>query len=408
MATDDFVNAVMMSSVRGVLSERARRRVDAVGLAVEIRTADGRIERIGADEPIVEVLTVNADGLTALRSLSELRIAEAYLRGDIDLSGDLVAAMCLRPALSDIRPLLRASISLQALPFLRRRLNPGWIAEHYDSENMQLHAIDTRYNVYTPGLYENGDESLEQGAVSKLEYAYDRLGLEPGASLLDVGCGWGGFLRFCAERGVEATGISLSSHQLAYARSSLEDDGLEAQTLYQDFFTYEPRRQFDAISLMGSIEHLANYRAVMRRLERWLRPGGRIYMDFASGDRPWGPAPFVTRYLWPGAFRLAYLPFFTRALALSHFDVVELENDRRNYYLYALKGLERWTDRREEIVAATDERTWRLMTLLMAGTAHMMSEQSIWSTAYRVTLKSRAAPERVRGAATARDVATPA
>ncbi len=392
-------------AVRGVLSEQVRRRVEGVGLTVAISTADGRVERIGACEPSVEVVAVNADGLTALKSLSELKIADAYLRGDIDIAGDFVAAMRLRPALSDVRPLLRASISLQALPSLRRRLNPGWIAEHYDSENMQLHAIDTLYNVYTPGLYENGDESLEQGAVSKLEYAYDSLGLQPGASLLDVGCGWGGFLRFCAEREVDATGISLSRHQLAYARTRLEQDGLEAQTLYQDFFTYEPQRQFDAISLMGSIEHLANYRAVMRRLERWLRPGGRIYMDFASGDHPWGPAPFVTRYLWPGAFRLAYLPFFTRALALSHLDVVELQNDRRNYYLYALKGLERWTDRREEIVAATDERTWRLMTLLIAGTAHMMGEQSNWATAYRVTLESRAAPQRARRAASAGELA---
>jgi cyclopropane-fatty-acyl-phospholipid synthase len=318
-----------------------------------------------------------------------------------------VAAMRLRLALSDVRPLLRAWTLLQPLLFGRRRLNPRWIAKHYDSENMQLHGIDTRYNVYTPGLYENGDESLEEGAVRKLEYAYDHLGLKSGASLLDVGCGWGGFLRFCAERGVEATGISLSRHQLAYARSRLEDDGLTAQTLYQDFFTYEPHRQFDAISLMGSIEDLANYRAVMRRLERWLRPGGRIYMDFASRDRPWGIATFVTRYVWPGAFRLVYLPSFTRALARSHFDVVELENDRRNYYLWPLKGLERWADRREEIVAATNERTWRLMRLLMAGTAHLMSERSIWATAYRVTLESRAAPRRVRRAATARDVATP-
>lgn len=396
-----------MSASSGILSTRTRRRVESTGIPIEIRAADGRAERVGLEDPIVEVRAANADGLTALRSLSELEIAEAYLRGDIDIEGDLVAAMRLRPALSDVRPLMRAWTMLEPVVFGRRRLNPGWIAKHYDSENMQLYGIDTLYNVYTPGLYETEDESLEEGAVRKLEYAYDRLGLAPGASLLDVGCGWGGFLRFCAERGVQATGISLSRHQLAYARSRLEDDNLEARAHYQDFFTYEPDRRFDAISLMGSIEDLSDYRAVMRRLERWLAPGGRIYMDFASKDRPWGIATFVTRYVWPGAFRLVYLPSFTRALAHSHFDVVELENDRRNYYLWPLKGLERWTDRREEIVDATDERTWRLMTLLMAGTAHLMSEWSIWATAYRITLESRAAPRRVRPTTTDRGVATP-
>jgi cyclopropane-fatty-acyl-phospholipid synthase len=373
---------------------------------VALRCADGGGERIGGGEPVVEVVAVNAHGLAALRSRSELRIAEAYLGGDIDIAGDLVAAMRLRAALSDVRPLLRAWTVLQPLLFGRRRLNPRWIAKHYDSQNMQLYGIDERHNVYTPGLYRSDDESLEDGATRKLEYAYEHLGLRAGATLLDVGCGWGGFLRYCAERGVEATGISLSRDQLAYARSRLDDEQLDAQTLYQDFFTYEPRRQFDAISLMGSIEDLADYRAVMRRLQCWLRPGGRIYMDFASKDRPWGISTFVTRHVWPGAFRLVYLPSFTRALARSHFDVVALENDRRNYYLWPLKALERWTDRRAEIVAATDERTWRLMSLLMAGAAHFMSEQSILFTAYRVTLESRAAPRRLGSAPTVRDVAT--
>ncbi|HME03537.1 MAG TPA: class I SAM-dependent methyltransferase [Solirubrobacteraceae bacterium] len=395
-----------MSASGEILGVQARTAVERTGLSLAIRGPDGNVEQLGRGEPQVEVAAVNADGLAALRSRSELRIAEAYLNEDIDISGDLVAAMRLRVVLSDVRPLLRARTFLQPLVLGRRRLNPRWIAKHYDSENMQLYGIDELYNVYTPGLYERDDDTLEEGAVRKLEHAFDRLGLRAGATLLDVGCGWGGFLRYCAERGVEATGISLSRHQLAYARSRLDGDGLDAHTLYQDFFTYEPHRQFDAISLMGSIEDLANYRSVMLRLGRWLRPGGRIYMDFAAKDRPWGISTFISQHVWPGAFRLVYLPSFTRALARSHFDVVALENDRRNYHLWPLKGLERWTDRRAEIVAATDERTWRLMSLLMAGAAHLMGEHSILFTAYRVTLESRAAPQPAHHAATVRDVAT--
>jgi cyclopropane-fatty-acyl-phospholipid synthase len=147
---------------------------------------------------------------------------------------------------------------------------------------------------------------------------------------------------------------------------------------------------------------------VLRRLERWLAPGGRVYMDFASRDRPWGIATFVTRHVWPGAFRLVYLPSFTRALARSHFDVVELHNDRRNYHLWALKGLQRWTERREQVIADAGERTWRLTRVLMAGTAHVMSERSIWATAYRLTLRSRATPGRPALLPTGRGVATPA
>ena len=132
-------------------------------------------------------------------------------------------------------------------------------------------------------------------------------------------------------------------------------------------------------------------------------------MDFASVDRPFGVASFVTKYVWPGAFRMVYLPAFTRALARAHFDIVELHNDRRNYERWVRAGYVRWMDRRQEIVEATGETTWRLMRMLMAGTGHLMSDRSIWATAYRLVLKPRSAPERPRPAGLrARGAATPA
>jgi cyclopropane-fatty-acyl-phospholipid synthase len=160
--------------------------------------------------------------------VSELRIAEAYLDGGIDVAGDLVAAMDVRPALSDVRLLLRGWTLLEPLVLGRRRLNPRWVAKHYDAGDMQLLAIDERYNLYTPGLYENEDDPLEAGAERRLEHVFAALGLERGAALLDVGCGWGGFLRYCAARDVDATGISLSRHQLAHPRACLQADRLGA------------------------------------------------------------------------------------------------------------------------------------------------------------------------------------
>jgi cyclopropane-fatty-acyl-phospholipid synthase len=211
-----------------ILSARTRRRVHELGVPFVIRAADGRVERFGAEEPLFDVTAANDAGLAALRSLSELRIAEAYLDGDIDVAGDLVAEMDVRPALSDVRLLLRGWTLLEPLLLGRRRLNPRWVAKHYDAGDMQLLAIDERYNLYTPGLYENEDDPLEAGAERRLEHVFAALGLERGAALLDVGCGWGGFLRYCAARDVDATGISLSRHQLAHPRACLQADRLGA------------------------------------------------------------------------------------------------------------------------------------------------------------------------------------
>jgi cyclopropane-fatty-acyl-phospholipid synthase len=371
------------------LPERVSRRLARADFPLAIRLPDGRIESFGPGEPLLEVELANEEGLAALCSLKELELVEAYMRGDLDFHGDLIAGMDLRKVLSDVQLLVRAWTLVQPALLGRRRLNPEWIAKHYDSENMQLFAIDETWNVYTPGVYLSEDDSLEEGAERKLEYAFASLGLGPGDSLLDVGCGWGGFVRYCAQREVAATGISLSSHQLEFARERLACEGLDATLLYQDFFSYEPRSRFDAISLMGSIEDLADYGEVMRRLTAWLRPGGRVYLDFASVDRRFGVASFVTKYIWPGAFRMVYLPAFTRALAKHRFDIVEMHNDRRNYYLWVRGGYPRWMRRKEEIVDAAGEETWRMMRILMASTAHLMSERSERATAYRVVLQAR-------------------
>jgi cyclopropane-fatty-acyl-phospholipid synthase len=379
-----------------VLPGRVARRLSATPVPFTLRLPDGRVETFGAGEPCFEVRVENSKGLAAVSSLRQLEVVEAYMRGDLDVDGDLFAAMDLRQILSDRQLLVRAWTLVQPALLGRKRLNPRWIAQHYDSENMQLLAADEAYHVYTPGVYLSGDDTLEEGAERKLEYAFRSLDLRSGDSVLDVGCGWGGFLRYCAERGVAATGITLSRHQLEFARERLDEDGLDATLRYQDFFTYEPAERFDGISLMGVIEDLSNYGEVMKRLAAWLRPGGRIYLDFASVDVPFGIASFVTKYVWPGAFRMVYLPSFTRALARHHFDIVELRNDRKNYEGWVRRGYERWMRRRPEVADAYGETTWRMMRMLMAGTAHVMSDRSRKATAYRLTLTPRSSPERAR------------
>ncbi len=275
--------------------------------------------------------------------------------------------MELRDLVQDREWYLTAWAHVQPILFGRKKLNPRWIAKHYDSKNVQVVGLDRDYAVYTPGIYEDDDDTLEAGSARKLEYAYSSLGLSDGATVLDVGCGWGGMLRYCAARGVEVTGITLSRHQLEYTKARMKDDGLKGTVLYQDFFTFEPDQRFDGISMMGVMEDLSDYPLVMKHLRGLLAPGGRIYCDFAASPRRYGIASVVTKYVWPGKFRMVYMPQFDRAATAEGFDIVELENDRRNYHLWTKKVHERWLERRDEALEIVDERMWRLMRLLMAG-----------------------------------------
>jgi cyclopropane-fatty-acyl-phospholipid synthase len=354
-----------------------------------VRDPDGAEVTLGTGDPVMTVTANDVDGVAAIESRDELVIAEAYMSGSLDFDGDLIAGLGARDNLTTrSAPVI---VKNHLLPLVKGRAasNKQWIATHYDLASIQLHGVDTEYGVYTPGIYLDESDSLEVGADRKLGVAFESLQLSEGSRLLDVGCGWGGFLRYCTARGVNGTGITLSQHQREHALKSLEDDGLQAKVLYQDFFSYKPSEKFNAISLMGVMEDLAQYRKVMPRLESWLAPGGRIYFDFAASSDRFGITSFVTKHIWPGRFRLVYMPQFIAAASNAGLDILNIENDRRNYHLWAKKGLERWLPKRAEIIADSDDKTFRLMTLLMAGTAEMFSPTSQRATAYRVTLGRR-------------------
>src|SRR5918999_1413331 len=338
--------------------------------------AAGGATLLGEGEPVFDLYVRNERGMRALRSLHELAIADAYVRGDLDLEGDVVRAMWLRDLLSDRSPWLKLWRRLQPLLLGRERLNPAWIAKHYDSKNIQLFALDRDYFAYTPGIYESDDDTLEASTRRKYEFAWDSLRLRPGDELLEIGCGWGGFTRFCAERGARGTAITLSRDQLAYTERLIAERGLAAAASYQDFFTFEPGRRFDAVSLMGVIEDLSDYPRVCERLASLVEPGGRIYLDFAAGKVPFGTSSFVTKHIWPGTFRMVYMPELMAALDRSSLQLVGVYNDRRNYHLWARNGHRRWMENRAEIVRQADEEIWRLFRLLIAGTAGVMNNPS--------------------------------
>jgi cyclopropane-fatty-acyl-phospholipid synthase len=348
---------------------------------------NGSAKRIGDGDPAFELHVRNDSGVRALRSFNELAIAEAYVRGDLEIEGDIVRAMWFRGLLSDDNLWIRSWRRLQPLLLGRLKLNPAWIAKHYDSKNIQLFALDRDYRAYTPGIYHTGEETLEESTAEKYRFALDSLQVREGEHVLEVGCGWGGFTNYCSDRGLRVTGITLSRDQLGYTGQLIQDRKLNAEVLYQDFFTFRPGKRFDAISMMGVIEDLSDYPWVLRRLGELLKPGGRVYLDFAAGKEPVATSTFITKYVWPGTFRMVYMPELMAAADEARVHVVGVWDDRRNYHLWARNGHTRWVENRDEVVRQSSQETWRLFKLLFAGTAGVMNDPSHEVTAYRMVLE---------------------
>ncbi len=330
------------------LSRLARQ---AGGSAFRLVPPDGVAIDFGKGEPGFTLRAHRPSGLDALASLDALTIAHAYMDGDLDIEGDLLAAFSYQERLGDFHPAIYLWRRVKPILLGRPRVNPAWIALHY------------------------------------VALAFEALRLEPGQRLLEVGCGWGGMLRYSAQRGVQVTGLTLSRLQKEYVEQRIMEEQLLAEVRYQDFFTFQPTERFDAISMMGVIEDLSDYRTVMRLLSRWLKPGGRTYLDFAAERKRFDTHSFVTKHIWPGTFRMVFMPEFMEAVRESPFELMRVDNDRRNYHLWARGMYERWMRNRARITAEHGERLWRTFLLLFATVAATMDRRSHTATAYRVVLE---------------------
>src|SRR3984893_8350974 len=382
------------SSLRGAARERsvaalrrlATRQVNGAPFRLVPPTGTA-IEFGRGGEPVFTLRVVAPEGLDALASLDALTIAHAYMDGQLDFEGDLLEMLRYQEQLRDAHPGVYIWRRLHPILVGRPRVNPQWIALHYDAQNAQLHVSDHDWHTYTPGIYLTDDEELEPAAGRKLAGAFGGLQLKPGMHLLEAGCGWGGMLRFSAQRGVRVPGITLSRKQLEYVQQKIAEEAVPAEGRYRDFFTFQPEQKFDAISMMGVIEDLSDYRVVMRSLARWLKPGGRVYLDFAAERKRFDTDSFVTQHIWPGTFRMVFMPEFVEAVRESPFELMRVDNDRRNYHLWAKQMYERWMRQRDEVVAEHGERLSRTFLLLFVAVSAMLDRPSHTATAYRVLLE---------------------
>jgi cyclopropane-fatty-acyl-phospholipid synthase len=245
------------------------------------------------------------------------------------------------------------------------------IQQSYDVSNDFFRLFLDQRMIYSCGLFIDTDD-LEQAQLNKLSWIAKAARVTPGARVLDIGCGWGGNLRFLRETAgaSSAVGITLSPAQYDLARR-INDPGIEAKLVnYRD---YEPDQPFDAITSIGMFEHIATpeeqrsgksieiYRDYFKRAWTWTKPGAWFGLQSVIGLRlPRDPKmlrdiAFVTYSIFPGAItpRLESI----MAAVNPYWEVVELQTRREHYartlhhwhtrfMRHEAKIRERWGDQR--------------------------------------------------------------
>jgi len=171
---------------------------------------------------------------------------------------------------------------------------------HYDLGNDLYEAMLDRRMLYTCA-YWNAAHTLDVAQEAKLELVCRKLGLRAGMHVLDLGCGWGGFAAFAAERyGVHVVGYTVSREQVRWASDRYA--GLPIEIRLDDY--RNAAGSFDAVVSIGLMEHVGpkNYRGYMELVDRCLAPGGIAFIHTIGGSEPSTHLePWFDRYIFPNA-----------------------------------------------------------------------------------------------------------
>jgi cyclopropane-fatty-acyl-phospholipid synthase len=292
-------------------------------LPIGLRGYDGT--HVGPPDPPATIVVKSPDAVARIvQAPGELGFARAYVAGDIDVEGDIFAALQLRDTLPDIKRTPQQWIDGARLigGSAFRRLPPppeearlhgrrhtrardqAAVSYHYDVSNDFYRLVLGHTMTYSCGVWTDASIGVDQAQANKYDLICRKLGLEPGQRLLDVGCGWGGMVMRAASRyGVDAVGVTLSARQQEWAAKAIADAGLgsSVQARLQDYRDVHDG-PYDAASSIGMFEHvgLVRLRQYFDCLHRLLRPGGRLLNHGISRQpRPPGDRPRSWPSAWP-------------------------------------------------------------------------------------------------------------
>ncbi len=340
---------------------------------------------------------------------SQLALGEAYINDDFDIEGDIEAGFTLADCLFELQwgllEKLRFGRYLWSLPAAgpAGRAQPAKLSGRVHSRMRDAQAVRFHYDrsndffrlwldprmIYSCAYFKTAGENLEAAQEHKLDYLCRKLRLQAGEQLLDIGCGWGGLVIHAARHyGVRAHGITLSRPQAELAGARIREAGLEDHCRVEvlDYRDLQRPNCYDKIVSDGMFEHIGAARLPDYFSQTWrlLRPGGTfINHGIASSlAHPLSANPsFIDRYVFPDS-ELPSLTDTLRVAEMTGFEVRDVESLREHYTMTLRHWVQRLEHCREEAVRLTDEATYRIWRLYMAGSAHAfkMGRLNIYQT----------------------------
>lgn len=260
--------------------------------------------------------------------------------------------------------------------------------DHYDLGNDLFCAfLDRRLN-YSCGYWRDA-KTLDEAQEAKLDLVCRKIGLKPGMTVLDIGCGWGSFAKYASEKfDAHVVGITISREQLAFAQEMCK--GLPVHLRFQDYRDVDGK--YDAIISIGMLEHVGykNYPTYIQVVDRCLKENGvSLIHTIGSNENATMGDPWMDRYIFP----YGMLPSISQLGAAfePNFVMEDWHNFAPHYDLTLLAWKERfekaWPGLKDRY-SERFHRMWRYYLLNTAG-AFRARRQQLW----QIVLTRKGAPQ---------------
>lgn len=335
---------------------------------------DGKEYLVGDGEPTFTVDFKKDIPKSELLTSTSLALGEAYMRGDLEIEGDLFEA--LDHFLGQMSKFSTDKSALKKLIFSSnsKKNQKKEVSSHYDIGNdfYSLWLDDTMS--YSCGYFKNETDTLHDAQVNNVDRILDKLYLKEGMTLLDIGCGWGFLLIEAAKKfGIKGLGITLSSEQKKKFEERIEEEGLTGQ-LEVELMDYrdlaKSGRKFDRVVSVGMLEHVGrdNYELFVKNVDAVLKQGGLFLLHYISALQEHPGDPWIKKYIFPGGV-IPSLREMIQIFGDHKFYTLDVESLRRHY----MKTLRCWShifnQHREKIVEMMGMEFTRMWDMYLCGCA---------------------------------------
>lgn len=324
---------------------------------------------------------------------------EAYMNGDIDFKIDPLKVLWLR------NDLFRMCFTPGHYKFFLSKFVGQLVHHSQKADTAEVRDVYDRGNdfyrwflgprmVYTSGIFENQDESLEDAQDRKLDLVCRQTKMKPGQKHLDIGCGWSTLICHAAKNfGTKSIGVTLAREQKKWMQEEFAPKyGVEKKVdvLCMDYRDI-PKQQFDVITCLEMAEHVGikNFQTFLLQVKEMLTDEGFFYLQIAGLRRAWQFEDliwglFMGTYIFPAADASCPLGFVVTQCERAGYEVHRVENCGVHYALTINHWYNNWVENKDKVINKYGQWWYRLWIIFLAWSTIIASQGS--STVFLITL----------------------